>query len=298
MKFFDCKYPIIEAVMNQGSTLDLAIAIHNAGAFPSLFLDTYPLIQYEKVQDQLNQFKYTTNSTNLVVPIDRYLLLDHKYVKLLHDFGPSHIEILPSDYNGVASNGKEFLESPLVISALKLLRTKSKIILRIYEPIVREDAKNIDALTVKGKESAGKTGNWSVKELFLEQQQLTPEIPVIPYGGIGSPDQVKWYLSHGAVAVGVGTMFAASAESPLSTEVKKKMINATSKDLTCLNDTRQNCLVFGEIDNKNWNRNFSLNLGVNGNGHNGHVYVGNAIDNIDRIRTANETVEFLCSTLK
>lgn len=298
MKFFDCKYPIVEAMMNQGSSFDLAVAVRNAGAFPSLFLDHNHPVQYAHIQSQLEEFKHVTGSVNLVVPITRDLLLDRDYIKLLYNFGPSHIEIFPSDHKGNVNYGREFLNSPLVIAALKLLKIKSKIILRIYQPIDPTDATQIDAVYVKGKESAGKTGDWSVKELFLHQRKLTPEIPVIPYGGVGSPDQVQWYLSHGAIAVGVGTMFAATVESPLSTAIKQKIVNSSKNDLTYLTDTGQNCLVLGEIAKEdNWNRLTSLKQGVTGNGRVGHVYLSEAVDHIDRIQTVSETVEFLCSRI-
>lgn len=33
---FNSKYPILEACMNRGSTIELALAVHDAGAYPSL----------------------------------------------------------------------------------------------------------------------------------------------------------------------------------------------------------------------------------------------------------------------
>lgn len=295
--FFNTTYPIVEAGMNQVSDINLATAVSQAGAFPSLFL---PLNQFEKSQQTIAKFILTANHKNVVVPISITQFSNKQILKLLHNFSPSHIEVLPTDDHGNTTDPMVHLKNPLMHSALKLLKKNSKIILRIANPFYDTDLlEHIDGFYIKGKESAGKTGSWSVKELFLEQKKITPNKAVIPYGGIGFPDQVSWYMSNGAGAVGVGTLFAACQESNLSVQAKQKMLKASSKDLTVLTDTQQNCLILGQVSEKtdDWNRTDNLVKAIKGDGTQGHLYVGHSIDAVDQIRTVDETVKYLCSCL-
>ncbi len=286
--------------MNRGSSLELALAVHEAGAFPSLFLlpDDPQGKDCSYIVSVLEQFREKTGNLNVVMAVNRQALTNKELVNVLRKYSPSHIELLPSDSDGDTDNVYSFLNTPIIKLALKSLRVKSKLILRLYKPATTDIASQFDAFYIKGKESAGKTGNWSVKDLFLEQKKLTPSIPVIPLGGVGTPEQVAWYLEQGAAAVGVGTMFAVCAESPLSTSVKEKIVGASSKDLTVLSDTKQNCLVLGDVQSApDWNRDASLAHGISGNGNLGLVYLGTAVDYATKIRTVKETVDFLCSQL-
>jgi NAD(P)H-dependent flavin oxidoreductase YrpB (nitropropane dioxygenase family) len=295
-KLFNSKYPIVEASMNGGSSLDLAIAVYRAGAFPSLFLDRH---NYKESKQQLETFQQITNGNNVVIPMGSNELLDKSFFKLIHKFAPSHIELLPSDSTGNVNNLDSYFANASIMSTLEHLRQCSKLILRLYEPANEHIAQHVNAFYIKGLESAGKTGTWSVKDLFLEQKNITPAIPVIPYGGIGTPQQVQWYIDHGAEAVGVGTVFATCIESPLSLEVKQRMIKMSSFDLTLLPDTQQNCVVLGSVSpiESDWNRCNSLKQGLNGDGTQGHVYLGHSVNHINKIRTVQEAVQYLCSSL-
>jgi hypothetical protein len=295
-KLFNSKYPIVEASMNGGSTLDLAIAVYRAGAFPSLFLARH---NYKESEQQLEIFQKITSGNNVVIPMTRNELLDESFFKLIHKFAPSHIELFPSDSTGNVDNLDSYFSDVSIVSALKKLRHHSKLILRLYQPANEYIAQHVDAFYIKGLESAGKTGAWSVKDLFLEQKNITPTIPVIPYGGVGTPQQVQWYIEHGAEAVGVGTVFATCIESPLSLEVKQKILKISSEDIVRLTDTQQNCVVLGEIQSQDndWNRYHSLKKGMHGDGTQGHIYLGHAVNHIDKIRTVDEAVQYLCSML-
>lgn len=301
MKFFNSNFPIVEASMNRASSLELALAVHEAGAFPSLFLltDDENGKDCKYIRSILDKFRAKTQGLNVVFAIGRHDLTNIELVKLLCEYAPSHIELLPSANNGKVDDVYHFLSEPLIKLALKSLSAKSKLILRLYQPATIDHLTYFDAVYIKGKESAGKIGDWSVKELFLEQKKLTPSLPIIPLGGVGTPDQVSWYLEHGAAAVGVGTVLAACTESPLSTSVKERMIGTTSKDLTFMPDTKQNCLSMGEIsETPDWNRDSSLQQGIHGDGKTGLVYLGTAVEYVTQIRTVKETVEYLCSKIQ
>ena len=68
--------------MNGVSTLDLALAVHNAGAFPSIsaycYKDTVELI------NDLEQYIKLTNSTDLLLALDWNLLLDPQLFKAIN----------------------------------------------------------------------------------------------------------------------------------------------------------------------------------------------------------------------
>jgi hypothetical protein len=283
--------------MNQVSNLKLAVTVWRAGAFPSLFLN---INNYTESKHILNIFESATGSKNVVIPISIFQLDNPNVIDLLYNFAPSHIELLPADINGNRNNTIANLLNPVIISTITRLRQHSKIILRLFDPFDHPELlQYIDAFYIKGVESAGRTGSWAVKDLFLEQKKITPAKAVIPYGGIGTPDQVAWYMAHGADAVGVGTLFAACKESNLSIEVKQKLLNISSKDLTVLNDTQQNCVVFGSlpVEQNDWNRNNSLYSAIAGDGTQGHLYLGHSIDAVNKIRTVQETIEYLTSEL-
>jgi NAD(P)H-dependent flavin oxidoreductase YrpB (nitropropane dioxygenase family) len=136
--------------------------------------------------------------------------------------------------------------------------------------------------------------------MFDQQRQLTPGAVVIPYGGVGTPEQVAYYLSAGAVAVAIGTLFAACQESPLSKATKQAMLVASANSVVRMPDSNQNMLPLGSLNDivesksqSSVNRDKSLHAGINGDGITGHIYAGHGIQHVDRIRTVKETVEYL-----
>ena len=161
--------------------------------------------------------------------------------------------------------------------------------------------KYVDGFTIKGLESAGKVGNFTVKDLFLELKSRFPDRALIPMGGIGHPDQVQWYMHNGAAAVAVGSVLALARESPLHTDVKEKIIKQNLEHLRCLSDSNQNCIVFDEppsLDTDqswNWNRDELLHTGINTG--KGHVYMGHGIQYVDHIRSVSDIIKFLVSKL-
>lgn len=296
-RLFDSKYPIIEAVMNQGSSLDLAIAVHNAGGFPSLFLNRMDL---DSTVAMLEQFRSITGSTNVIVPVTRLMLQTPEILNIIRDFKVSHCEIFTSNAQGNTNDLETWLDRPETAKQLEKLKQTSKLLFRAYDVLDITRYCWFDAVCIKGQESGGKTGSLSVRELFRLQQERYPESQLIPMGGIGTPSQVKWFLDHGAIAVGVGTLFAACLESPISDQVKQKIVNMTSADITQLPDTKQNCLAFEQDPPKDqfgWNRQESLVTGIYGDGSKGHLYLGTAIDHIHTVRSAHDTIQYLCSDL-
>ena len=288
--FYPSRFPIVEASMNSCSDLDLAIAVQRAGAYPSLYLQQH---DHRMLQDLLARFISITGGANVVLPIWPLMLTDADMLDVIIDHGVSHCDLFVAKDNV----GEACLHDAEIIRSIEKLKTKSKITLRIYQPMAVDCIELIDGFYIKGQESAGRTGDWSVRDLFLAQKETYPDHAVIPMGGIGGPEHVKWYLRNGAAAVGVGTLFAVCCESSITPAVKQRMISATRQDITLLSDTRQNALVFNANSvnqpRDDWNRIQSLLAGVTGKGDQGHVYIGHSIDHVDRLRSAQETVDYL-----
>ena len=312
-KFFNSKYPILEAAMNRGADVNLALACWEAGIFPSLVV---PLNHpdnmeeyYSDIDSQLTEFKKSTGTIDLNVAIDITSFADSTILKILSSHKVTHLEIYPQPvlceyfwyakdkptFNAMVNSGRKFLEKS--IGPLKIIkRTK---VVNVCEFGF--------GYTLKGSDAAGVTSStYTTAEMFKLQKDLTPDAIIIPYGGVGTPKQVADYISAGATAVGVGTLLAASVESNLSMDTKLALVGAKTENLVKLPDTGQQSLLFeaeGQILNKkqnkhDWNREQSLEQGLRGNAHEGHIYAGTAVDYITEIRPVKEIVEYLVSELQ
>jgi enoyl-[acyl-carrier protein] reductase II len=292
INFFPSRYPIMCAVMNQVSDLNLALAVHQAGAMPSLQIDRYNknrTINYDRVDYELGEFTKQAGNGHLVLVTAPEDLLDYQFLKLIGQYNISHVEILGNEIDSSVH-----WHRPQISVGIKLLKKTTKILTRTMSSATFNPW--ADAVCIKGKESAGFAGNVSVSELF-DQYQAVVNTPLIPYGGIGTPAQVKNYIDRGAAGVAVGTMFAVTKESCLSEETKLSMCKATSANLTQFTDTKQNALVLGPLESslQDWNHQHDLTKGIAGQG--GLVYAGTAIDHVTSIRTVKQVVEYLTEEL-
>lgn len=292
MNFFPSRYPIVEAWMNGASDLNLAAAVADAGAFPSLMVPE----DDEQADAALTEFRQLTGHCDVLIMVPLGNLNHAQIVKVLTKHRPSHIELFRVNETGERMEFDAFANTKTDM-ALKLLKRHSKLMIRTYQPTAPVDL--IDAFCLKGTESGGRTGDWSVKDLFDHEIQQHTSTGLIPYGGVGTPQQVAYYINQGAAGVAVGTLFAACQESPLTIEVKNKMIAASSQDLQ-KTANQQNFLQLGEEMaqiNDGWNRTQQLTQSIKGDGEHGFVYAGKSVDHVDRMRTAKEVVEYLVSEL-
>jgi len=299
MKFFQSQYPIMCAVMNAVSDLDLAIACERAGITASLFLwlrDQNGNKNLEVLDQTLAKFRDATGHCNLVLAILYDDLLDYDMIKIINSHDVGYIEILNDK-----TPAKEIMSDPKAILHMKLCKRNTRIMIRMMdEPIMAWYA---DAYCAKGSDSAGCGGIFSVQQNFLRQKTHTSDTPVIPYGGIGTSGQIKNYLDQDAPGVALGTLFASSQESCISSQTKKAMTRATSKDLYRFPDTGQRALIMGPMPDividrqKHWNKNQSLRAGICGDGTQGLIYAGESINHVKQIRTIKEIVDDLVGEL-
>ena len=300
-KYFNSKYPIMEAAMTRVSDLNLALACRDAGIYPSLVLSDYiidgvdPADRLEAVNLLLTEYVKSTGDGDVVFGAFPEELVDKKFIKIIKSLNISHLEISIS--NPVVQNSDQNKNNEIYRRVEKYL-APTKLLLR-RRSVFSQIQNNGSAYCLKGSDAAGvSSSEFTTKELFIKQKELTPGARLIPYGGIGTPEQVAFYINNGAVAIAVGTLLAASKESNLSLATKQAMVSAKKEDLIRLPDTNQLALILGDEDTvknnklpEDWNREHSLQAGVNGTG--GHIYVSQVVENITEIKSVKEIVEYL-----
>jgi Nitronate monooxygenase len=298
------------ALMNRASTMPLALACWEAGVFPSLSipfekirLEFDPEDRADAVNQTLKEFKKNTGNCNVILGLTHEELDNPKIMSLLLDYQVSHCELHSVKQQTKMSNTVwERFANPDLYQQWYTEKLQQYSTIKFMERCREiQSSNNGVAICVRGCDAAGGTNpELTTQDLFDQQRQSTPNAVIIPYGGIGTPDQVAYYLDAGATAVAVGTLFAACAESPLSTATKQAMISAGADSLVRLSDTNQNILPLGNltdiIDNQRQtgaNRDGSLHTGIYGDGTTGHIYAGRGIEHVNTIRTVKQTVEYL-----
>ena len=298
---FQSRYPILEACMNRGSTVELAVAVHAAGGYPSLCSWTYNQ-HSQAMQQDLDRFVKITNSNRIHLSFELNEF-DHQVV---HDIVQSHriptIEIIYGKTNTFRPTDSE---SELEVALLQLLGPLKaqgvSIFKRVYEAMDQDnmDRHLLDGFCIKGAESAGFSSYTPVRETFLKQRELTPGAMLIPYGGIGTADQVQDYIELGAEMIAVGTVLALSAESTMATETKLAAIQKQSQDLVeSTHDfggvkRKQSALKFGNyVGPDDLNGTIGLVRGLNGK-TDSHVYLGHGIDHVTEILSCQEIIQRL-----
>jgi NAD(P)H-dependent flavin oxidoreductase YrpB (nitropropane dioxygenase family) len=300
-QIFQSRYPILEACMNRGSTVELAVAVHAAGGYPSLCSWTYNQ-HSQAMQQDLDRFVKLTNSNRIHLSFE----LNEFDNQVVHDIVRSHriptIEIIYGKTNTFRPTDSE---SELEVALLRLLgplkEQGTRIFKRVYETVDPDtmDRHLLDGFCIKGAESAGFSSYTPVRETFLKQRELTPDAMLIPYGGIGTAGQVQDYIELGAEMIAVGTVLALSAESTMATETKLAAIQKQSQDLVQSThdfggvERKQSTLKFGNYSGPDdANGTVGLVRGLNGK-KNSHVYLGHGIDHVDEILSCQEIIQRL-----
>ena len=288
------------AAMNQVSDANLAIAVREAGALPSISIFNYAdhddNVDYSLLEDELTKYIETTGDGLLVLSVDP-TVIDIRLISLLQKYSISHLELIPNYHSIKNSHSRSVLENNLYkIQALGI-----KIILKVvvYPKDIKYwsvwNNKKVDIICVKGPLGAGRVSTTNVDLVELTKQATTSGIPVIAVGGISTAEQVSMLLEAGAIAVGIGTLFAASSESCLSIKAKQQLVMASYKDLSPLPtlDLSQNALVITATDPSDTvNNSKGLICGIN-TGTSGHIFAGKSVDSITQIDSVKNIIERL-----
>ena len=311
-EFFGTKYPIMAAPMNQVSEVGLAIAVSKAGGIPSLTAFNYfwsgspgihpPLL--ETLLADIISFREQTNNGCLLLSIGIGDLFNRETVDKILSTGLRHFEVV-SDFT---TDTKESWEKTFgVIDYLKsrdcrvLIKTSGT---GIYYP--GEDGKvnevrdcgNADGFIIKGPAAAGRVSisNTSLTDNLRIIRSKHPGKLVVPAGGIGLSSHVKFFMKQGVLAVGIGTLFAASTESIVSEATKLKMVEASDTDIQRLKGSGQNGLIFTRYEQDDSNYTYSLKNGMK-DPSSGHIFAGKSIVNITEIRSVHDIIQDLVKEL-
>lgn len=290
-EFFGCRYPIVAASMNQVSDIKLAIACYEAGIFPSLPIYSYSKnnlhIDYDLLDRDLKLFEDKTGSNKIMLTAGVADCLYDDLFNLIMSHQIKHIELIASDYS-YKREAKESLVKEYKSSGVKLI---PKVLLCSQIKLG-----NIDAVILKGKDGAGR-GLVEIDQELFKVQEAYPELPVIASGGISTNADIKNYLDLGCMSVSIGTMLAASEESPISVATKEKIIKSTYQDVSRFeNQSQQNALVFSKVEDDDLNHTQSLIQGIKDPSR-GHVFVGKGIDQIHSILPVKDIIQSLVEGL-
>jgi len=282
MPFFNAKYPIICTPMNKVSDAKLALAAHAAGIIPSLVASFSALLETAVELEKFNNG--AGNFTDLILAVSP-AQLSPELIDVILTYNVTHLQLL----DDIKTASEE--------SALSGLKKKNiKIIVKRLSTIPRgvEYLHLVDAIDIKGPEAASRVVNDGVPlpRRLSELQMLNPGLPIIVTGGISTSAEIRQYLDAGAVAVGLGTVFALSEESCINYEKKLAMLEKSFADVQNIGVGKQNAIIFTPIPDKDSNHTAGLLIGRDSS-NKGLLFAGKAIDNISSIKSVATIVKEL-----
>jgi hypothetical protein len=261
--FLSSKYPIICATMNQVSDYNLADAAAKAGITPGVFIGQ---ITDAEIESYMN---------------------DHYHTNLIMS---CRIENIINNLSYFIDRKIKFIEILSVDDIIIYIQKNPKGLLNKFFDILRNcgikfiikgnnDFSGLaDVITIQGKESAGVSSEFTTLEQFNNKKH---DLAIVS-GGIHSPEQVNYYMSNGAAAVSIGTLFAACLESKLSLESKNKLISSSSSDLRRIGSLKKQALVWNMDSTDKRNFTDRLSKGIL-NPEDGIIYCGTSVDYINSI---------------
>jgi len=275
---------IMAMAMNQVSDIHLAIAVRQAGAIPSLSIFNYSSL--EGLEDDLFKYQSEFGDSKILLSVSVRQIVNNRVLDSIIANRIELVELIPAHLEEAGA------DDVTVETSLEVLKNNN---VKVFEKCLGISPKyrNIFGVILKGNEGAGR-GKESLSKLF---DVVVENYPVIVSGGIGTAEQVKYYIDRGAWAVGIGTLFAASVESKVSDETKLKMITAESVNIQNFKKgAKQNALIFKELDGDDYNHTLGISKGVQ-DPDQGHIFAGKSIDQVTSIRRVSEIIKDLVSKL-
>lgn len=302
-KLFNSRYPIMVAAMNKASDLSLAIASNKAGIFPSLSgFNYYPgsELKIDFFKNDLESFNDATGSNNLIVSVELEDIFRDEFIeKICSNKLFSHIEVVDEKrFLSSAQNENDF--DKLEKFRIYMHQLKSYGINPLFKLLApghwidKIDAikKEFPGAILKSADASGSVvpdNRYPLEKEFAYLKKEFPDKVFVPTGGISTKEQVKGFLDLGAEIVGVGAFFMTAEESPVSLDVKKKLIESRSADITKFSNSNHNALIFSKVENDDMNHTTSLKKGII-DPNVGHIYMSRSIDNIKEIKPLKDLV--------
>lgn len=273
--------------MNQVSDPKLAIAVYKAGGLPSLSAFNYlikdEVFQFDKLEEAIVEFVRATNSSNFLLSLRSAHLSVIEIKQLVIKYKIPYLELV------------EF--EPIDVELAKFYKELG-VLLLVKRRTVHLHCET-DGIVLKGPDGAGRipASHIPLTELLIRFKKLHPNKIIIVSGGIGTSEQVKEYIELGADLVGVGTLFAVSTESSISTATKLKMVSSSSDNLQQFGKAHQQGLVFDMLPVDVLNKTKSLQAGIK-SPDSGIIFAGKGLDNITKISTVTEIMQDLIKHIK
>jgi len=304
---FNSQYPIVAVGMNKVSDIKLALAVANAGGVSTVsgfnYLVPVNTLDLKTLISDFELYKADRNTCDFIFSVEDQMLINYpELLEIFDQYEIKYLELITSP-DFVKDNYSRFNK---VIKKIK--KRNIKILVKMITIPVSDSSEwkkyindTFDGIIVKGADGAGRVlskSHRSLKEITEICLENFPGKIIIPCGGVGTPDDVLDLIRVGAHAVGVGTLFAASAESPLSKKTKEKLVMSDYSEVTKLNttDLKQNALVFTDVEQDRENNTGGLLLGIR-TGSSGHVFAGKGINNVNTVKSVKEIIKDLCSLL-
>jgi enoyl-[acyl-carrier protein] reductase II len=294
------KWPIAIMAMNRVSDVNLAVAGANAGILPSLSIFNYYTgpgqLDVDKATAAIIEYNLKTNNAPLLLSIGvDTLVVDEAYNMLI----VTNVKVVELLLDSPAENVITEKRNNIRNMRIAELRSRGVIVLQKALNIADIEEVEVDGFILKGPDAAGRVINDgdTLLDRIRKCKERYPEKYVVANGGVGNSAQLKECLEAGADAVGLGTIFAASAECSISTETKLKMVSATAQDVHALKGgAKQHALIFKELTKDVHNNTHGLTAGIKSPTV-GHVFVGKGIEHINGIKPVQQIVDELTKDL-
>jgi len=282
MPFFNAKYPIICTPMNKVSDAKLALAAQAAGIIPSLVASFTALSETAVELEKFNNG--AGNFTDLILAVSP-AQLSPELIDVILTYNVTHLQLLEDIKNAAEE---------LMLSGLKKKNIKIIVKRLSTNPRGVEYLHLVDAIDIKGPEGASRVVNDGVplSSRLSQLQMLYPDLPIIVTGGISTSAEIRQYLDAGAVAVGLGTVFALSEESCINYEKKLAMLEKSFANVRNIGVSKQNAIIFTPIPDEDANHTRGLLIGRDSSSK-GLLFAGKAIDNISSIKSVATIVKEL-----
>jgi hypothetical protein len=300
-KLFNSKYPFVCLGMNKVSDSNLAISISKSGGIPTLSFYNFiqnGMIDYHEADIELNKFYEACPTGELIISISEGAFLSENFYNLFLKYQFKFIELI---FENLIITGIEIDKSsePYILNVIKeskkfksaetkfLLKSLTRFVIIEFE---KKFPELIDAYILKGEHGAGRVVERKTKFTLEEEinliKKVSKDVQIIPAGGIDYKN-AKRFLEIGCPAVGFGTLFALSIESPIPLHTKNKLILNSSVEK--ISNTHNGVLFSNTIQHDDDNNTKALIAGINTSTQ-GLVYAGVGIKDISEVKSINQII--------
>ena len=295
------KHPIAVMAMNRVSDVKLAVACSRAGILPSLSIFNYYVgpgtIGYGKARDAFFTYNEQTNSAPVLLSCGVDTLVDDGQFKLIEEYNIKTVEVLFDSPHENTITPERIAKRDRRI--LELKEQGVVVFIKALNIVDIDNIPGIAGIILKGPNAAGRVveDGDTLVDRIRKCRERYPDLHIIANGGIGDSADLKEVLDAGAIAGGLGTIFAAAEECAISTETKLKMVEASAEDVQKLKGgAQQHALIFSELTKDVHNNTHGLNAGIKSPTL-GHVFAGTGIGKINAIKPVQQIVNELIKDL-